>query len=106
MKNTRMRASRVFYALLFISFECLCGWGCKKKAAPPPSPPEVLVTTVQPRDVPIHKEWIGSLEGFVNAQIRAQVTGYLLEQDYTEGSSVRKGALLFQIDPRPFQAVL
>jgi membrane fusion protein (multidrug efflux system) len=62
--------------------------------------------TVSPQDVPIYLEWIGILDGYVNAQIRAQVTGYLLTQNYTEGSQVKKGDLLFQIDPRPFEAVL
>jgi RND family efflux transporter MFP subunit len=80
--------------------------GCKKAAPPPPPPAEVQVVTVTPRDVPIVKEWIGSLDGFVNAQIHAQVTGYLLTQNYVEGSDVKKGDLLFQIDPRPFQALL
>jgi membrane fusion protein (multidrug efflux system) len=79
---------------------------CKKKRPPPPVPTVVQVTTVSRRNVPIYGEWIGSLDGFVNAQIRAQVTGYLLSQDYTEGSVVKKGDLLFQIDPRPFQAAL
>ena len=57
-------------------------------------------------DVPIYHEWIGVLDGLVNAQIRAQVTGYLIELGYREGNPVKKGDLLFQIDPRPFQAVL
>jgi len=56
--------------------------------------------------VPIYGEWIGTLDGVVNADIKAQVTGYLDRQEYTEGSFVRKGQLLFQIDPRPFQAAL
>jgi membrane fusion protein, multidrug efflux system len=77
---------------------------CRKK--PPPPPPEVLVMTVMPRSVAITDEWIGTLDGFVNAQIRAQVTGYLLKQNYAEGSIVKQGDLMFQIDPRPFQAVL
>lgn len=77
--------------------------GCKKKAAPAP-PPEVQVITLTPTNVPIFEEWIGTLDGFVNAQIHAQVTGYLLAQNYHEGSEVKKGDLLFQIDPRPFQA--
>ena len=81
-------------------------FGCAKKKAPPAPPPEVLVLTVKPQDVPVYKEWIGTLDGLVNAQIRAQVTGYLLTQDYTEGSHVKKGVLLFQIDSRPFEAAL
>jgi RND family efflux transporter MFP subunit len=80
--------------------------GCKRAAAPPPAPPEVQVLTVSPRDVPIYQQWIGSLDGYPNAQIRAQVTGYLLKQDYAEGSKVKQGDLLFEIDPRPFQAAL
>ena len=79
--------------------------GCKKKAAPTP-PPEVRVITLTPTNVPIFEEWIGTLDGFVNAQIHAQVTGYLLAQNYREGSEVKKSDLLFQIDPRPFQAGL
>jgi RND family efflux transporter MFP subunit len=69
-------------------------------------PAEVMVAQVQQRDVAIYSEWIGTLDGLVNANVKAQVTGYLLEQDYQEGSFVQKGQLLFQIDPRPFQAVL
>jgi RND family efflux transporter MFP subunit len=61
---------------------------------------------VQQKDVPIYGEWIGTLDGFVNADVRAQVTGYLLKQGYQEGAFVRKGQLLFQIDSRPFQAAL
>ena len=79
---------------------------CKKPKAAPAPPPVVQVITLMPRDVPIYKEWIGTLDGFVNAQIRAQVSGYLLSQKYTEGSEVKKGDLLFEIDPRPFQALL
>jgi RND family efflux transporter MFP subunit len=73
-------------------------------AAGAPPPPEVEVANVEQRDIPIYREWIGTLDGMVNAAIRAQVTGYLLTQNYAEGSFVRKGQLLFQIDPRPFQA--
>jgi RND family efflux transporter MFP subunit len=72
-----------------------------------PSPsPDVEVVQVKQEDVPIFGEWIGTLDGLVNADVRAQVTGYLLKQGYQEGASVKKGQLLFQIDPRPFQAVL
>ena len=80
--------------------------GCGKKPPPATTPPEVLVTTVQPRDTPIYKEWIGTLDGLVNAQIHAQVVGYLLKQNYSEGKPVKTGDLLFEIDPRPFQAAL
>jgi membrane fusion protein, multidrug efflux system len=77
-----------------------------KDMPPAPPPPEVEVVQVEQRDVPIHSEWIGTLDGMVNAEITAQVTGYLLKQNYTEGSFVRRGQLLFEIDPRPLQAAL
>jgi RND family efflux transporter MFP subunit len=81
-----------------------CGTKGKEQAAPPP--PSVEVAQVEQRDVPIYSEWIGTLDGMVNAEIRAQVPGYLLRQVYREGSFVRQGQLLFEIDPRPFQASL
>jgi len=68
-----------------------------------PSAPEVHVAAVEQRDLPIQHEWIGTLDGLVNADIRAEVTGYLLRQAYQEGSFVHKGQLLFEIDPRPFE---
>jgi membrane fusion protein (multidrug efflux system) len=68
--------------------------------------PEVEVARVLQKDLPVQREWIGTLDGMVNAAIKAQVTGYLLTQSYTEGSFVQKGQLLFEIDPRPFQAAL
>ena len=82
--------------------------GCSRagvaKAAPPPL--QVAVAPVEQRDVPVYKEWIGTLDGLVNADIKAEVSGYLIRQAYTEGTFVKKGQLLFQIDPRPFQAAL
>src|SRR5215469_6041280 len=75
-------------------------------AVAPPAPSEVQVATVEQRDVPVQHEWIGTLTGLVNAAINAEVTGYLLRQDYAEGSFVHKGQLLFEIDPRPFQAAV
>jgi len=78
----------------------------RTSAASPPTPPEVRVATVEQHDVPIYHEWIGTLDGMVNAAIRAEVTGYLLSQTYSEGSFVRKGQSLFEIDARPFQAAL
>jgi RND family efflux transporter MFP subunit len=78
----------------------------RTSAASPAPPPEVRVATVEQRDVPVYHEWIGTLDGMVNAAIRAEVTGYLLSQTYTEGSFVRKGQSLVEIDARPFQAAL
>jgi RND family efflux transporter MFP subunit len=81
--------------------------GCSRKPAQTgPPPPEVLVTTVQPRDVPRVLERVATLDGFINANINAQVQGYIVSRDYQEGSLVKKGDLLFQIDPRPFEAAL
>lgn len=81
--------------------------GCEgDKAAPVAPPPEVQVVKVEQRDVPIYSEWVGTTDGLVNAEIRAQVTGYLLKQHYREGAAVKKGELLFEIDPRKFQAAL
>ncbi|MGB9309915.1 MAG: efflux RND transporter periplasmic adaptor subunit, partial [Candidatus Acidiferrales bacterium] len=69
-------------------------------------PPSVSVVTVVQKDVPINSDWVATLDGFTNAQIQPQVTGYLIKQNYREGSFVHKDDVLFQIDPRPFQAVL
>jgi RND family efflux transporter MFP subunit len=74
--------------------------------APPNATPDVEVVSVEQKDVPIYAEWIGTLDGLVDADVRAQVTGYLLKQSYQEGAFVKQGQLLFQIDPRPFQAAL
>jgi len=95
---------RLIWIFCFLSL-ILSVDGCKKKAPPPP-PPEVQFITVSATDVPIFEDWIGTLDGLVNAQIHAQVSGYLQTQNYTEGREVKEGELLFQIDPRPFQAAL
>src|SRR3989440_3832104 len=88
----------------------ICGLlidSCSKKPAQAPvSAPEVLVTTVQPRDVPRVLERVATLDGFINANINAQVQGYIVSRDYQEGSVVKKGDLLFKIDSRPFEAAL
>src|SRR5882724_6507806 len=99
MKNTVRLLSSLVPLVAFTA----CG---PKKQAEAPLPPDVDVVTVQSADVPLYTEWIGTLDGYVNAQIRAQVTGYLMAQDYREGAQVKKGDLLFHIDPRPFQAAL
>src|SRR5579859_1061684 len=76
------------------------------QANPAPPPPTVEVTEVVQKDVPIYSEWIAVLDGYVNAQIQPHVSGYVIRQDYREGSVVQKGQVLFQIDPRPFKAAL
>src|SRR5438477_7180397 len=97
-----MRAT--FAALLiFLVFPTACS---RKPAQTGPPPPEVLVTTVTPRDVPRILERVATLDGFINANINAQVQGYIISRDYKEGSVVNKGDLLFQIEPRPFEAAL
>jgi len=81
--------------------------GCSRKPAQTAAaPPEVLVTTVQPQDVPRVLERVATLDGFINANINAQVQGYIVSRDYQEGSVVKKGDPLFHIDPRPFEAAL
>ena len=82
------------------------GCGEKKQAPAALQPPDVDVVNVIQQDVPIYSEWIGTTQGLVNAVIRAQVTGYLLKRNYKEGSLVRKGEMLFEIDPRTFQAAM
>jgi membrane fusion protein (multidrug efflux system) len=89
--------------LLLNAFGCSSG---KVRAAAPPPAPVVEVAPVIQKNVPVEGEWVGTLEGYVNAQIQPQVSGYLIRQDYREGGFVKKGQLLFEIDPRPFQAVL
>lgn len=82
---------------------------CAKKEPPPSGPPPampVTVVEVRPTDVPVTGEWVGTLDGYVNAQIQPQASGYLIKQDYKEGAQVSKGQVLFEIDPRPFQAAL
>src|ERR1041385_1752818 len=95
-KTTRRPALAVAFACLIIA---LLAAGCSKAraTAPPPAAPEVEVAQVEQRDVPIYNEWIGTLDGLVNADIKSQVTGYLLSKNYTEGAFVKKGQWLFQI---------
>ena len=95
----------VFVSAIMFAALLLIGCGRKSQQAAPP-PAEVLVTTVQPQDVPRVLERVATLDGFINANINAQVQGYIISRDYTEGSVVKKGDLLFQIDPRPYQAAL
>ena len=100
---THRRWFTIAAALVLVLFAT----SCSRKAAPAgPTAPEVLVTTVTPKDVPRILERVATLDGFINANINAQVQGYIVSRDYQEGSPVKKGDLLFQIDPRPFEAAL
>ncbi len=98
-------AARLVLALLPATVFLAAGCGSPKAAPALPSP-DVEVTSVIQKDVPLYSEWVATLDGYVNAQIQPQVTGYVIRQTYKEGSFVRKGQILFQIDPRPFQALL
>ena len=99
--------NRSFAGLLFVSFLFLANDGCKaNKPAPSPPPATVEVATVVQQDTPIYSEWVAVLDGYVNAQIQPHVSGYIIKQNYKEGSVVRKGDILFEIDPRPFKAAL
>jgi RND family efflux transporter MFP subunit len=94
--------------LLTIGSALLSGCDSKNVSAttgPPPAMP-VSVVKAEQRDVPVTGEWVGTLDGYVNAQIQPQANGYLIRQDYREGSQVEKGQVLFEIDPRPFEAAL
>ena len=103
------RVPRLHFGAVFLAVAALGIFvsGCNKSQATTTTPvPEVGVTTVEQRDVPLYGEWVATLDGYVNAEIRPQVSGYIIKQDYTEGSLVRKGQVLFEIDPRPFTAAL
>ena len=97
---------RTFLATVFGAALLIISGCSRKQAQTPPNAPEVLVTTVTPRDVPRILERVATLDGFINANINAQVQGYIISRDYKEGSVVNKGDLLFQIDSRPFEAAL
>jgi len=100
------RIAHLAAATLLIVATCLTG-GCRKEERPAGAlVPTVETVTVAQQDVPVKREWVGVLDGLVNATIRPQVSGYLVRQNYREGEAVRKGQVLFEIDPRPFQASL
>lgn len=107
-KNERNSVPGAFFvALAFIPALLLVNSCVSKSAAPAkPAPPDVGVTAVTQKSVPVYGDWVGTLEGYVNANIQPQVSGYLIKQDYREGAFVHKGQVLFEIDPRPFQAAL
>lgn len=101
-------ADRLLHAitLLLLGVGIVALTGCGKEEAVAVAPPDVLVTEAAARDVPVYREWIGTIDGSENAEIRAKVQGYLIKRSYDEGSLVKKGTPLFQIDPRPFEAAL
>ena len=96
-----------WFACCFVVLLVLCE-ACENKSvsAAPGGPPTVQVVEVAQRDVPVYHEWIATLDGYVNAVIQPQVSGYLVQQNYREGALVHKNDVLFKIDPRPFQAIL
>ncbi|HWX54689.1 MAG TPA: efflux RND transporter periplasmic adaptor subunit [Verrucomicrobiae bacterium] len=95
----------LLFILLAVLTLAMMGCGRTQAAAAPPAP-EVEVASVIQQDVPVYSEWVATLDGYVNAEIRPQVSGYIVKQAYKEGSLVRKGQVLFEIDPRPFKAAL
>ncbi len=103
---SRSRGRRIAAGVAGIAF-LLSIAGCgKKEEAPRPMPPEVTVTGVVQQNVPVYQEWVAQLNGPVNADITPKVQGYLLKQDYQNGFFVKKGQLLYELDPRPFVAAL
>src|SRR6195256_3042707 len=105
-KSSRSILNRLLlFSLVAGATLAMTGCGRTQAAAPSP-PPEVRVAPAVQRDVPVYSDWVATLDGYVNAQVRPQVSGYIIKQNYTEGSLVRNGQVLFEIDPRPFQAAL
>jgi len=98
-----LRKGSALFCILLTAVQCA---GCAQKQAPAGAAAQVQVARVVQQDVNIYSEWVATLDGYVNAQIQPQVSGYLIKQDYSEGSFVHKDDVLFEIDPRPFQAVL
>jgi membrane fusion protein (multidrug efflux system) len=105
--GTRTESSwAVCFVLVLGLSAILLSCGGKSVSAAPGAPPKVEVAEVIQRDIPVYHEWVATLDGFINAEIKPQVSGYLIQQTYQEGQLVRKNQILFKIDPRPFQAVL
>ena len=108
MKTLSKTTRRATWLAAPLALLTVLGSSCRpaEAAARPPPPPTVEVVEVVQRDVPVGAEWVATLDGVVNAKIQPQVTGYLVKQDYREGSFVKKGDVLFEIDPRTFEAAL
>ena len=101
-----MNPTRFTPLILMVPLAAFLLYGCKKAEVPAPPPPTVEVVAVEQRDVPIYAESVGTLEADVNATISAQISGYLLTRNYTEGTPVTNGQVLFQIDDRTYKAAL
>jgi membrane fusion protein, multidrug efflux system len=101
-----MQSKRTKFPAAVLLVGAMSSAGCGKMGLPPAGPPDVEVVEVLQQDVPITKNWVATLDGLVNAQVRAQVSGVLIKQNYANGAFVKRGAPLFEIDPRPFQSSL
>ena len=106
LRRRRLRSGIVLFTGALLLAASGCGNNSRVNAQPKAPPPTVQVAVVERRDVSLTSEWIATMDGYINAQIQPHVSGYLVRQNYREGSFVRKGEVLFEIDPRPFQAVL
>jgi len=106
-QRSDLRFSGLFKRAFILTAVLTLATGCgKKQVVSAGGPPEVEVAAVVQQDVPLYTECISTLDGYINAQIQPQVTGYLMKQNYTEGTIVHEGQVLFEIDPRPFDAAL
>jgi membrane fusion protein (multidrug efflux system) len=104
ISHDRLKPLHTACGVIAMSLLVIFAAGCAKEEKAGPPPPEVEVVDVVQKDVPIYAEWVGTTDGLVNATIRAQVNGYLIKQNYKEGDAVKKDQVLFEIDPRVFQA--
>ncbi len=106
LRSQRLRSGLILLSGGLLLVTVGCGSSSQVSADAQMPPPMVQVESVERRDVSLTTEWIATMDGYINAEIQPHVSGYLVRQNYREGSLVRKGEVLFEIDPRPFQAVL
>ena len=104
INNSHQRLLLLLTGLAGLVLSVSCGGKSQSASAPPP--PQVGVVSVMEKTLPVYGNWVATLEGYVTANIQPQVTGYLIKKDFREGSFVRKDQILFEIDPRPFEALL